>query len=175
MKHLLLKTIAAVVLVGCGESQQSAPAPEVKPAEPVAEAATPEPSTAKAPDISLIQAAAEGNIEAVKQHLADGTDAKSEDGQTSLHFATIGGHKEIAELLIAASADMNAQDEKGNTPLHFAVVFVHKEIVELLIARGANVNAKNDKGWTPLRFGANINDSDEVVDLLKQHGAKYDY
>ena len=36
MKHLLLTTIAAVLLVGCGESQQSAPAPESKPAEPVA-------------------------------------------------------------------------------------------------------------------------------------------
>ena len=34
MKHILI-TIAAVLLVGCGESQQSAPAPEEKPAEPV--------------------------------------------------------------------------------------------------------------------------------------------
>ena len=47
MKHLLLTTIAAVVLVGCGESQQSAPAPESKPVVPVAEAAQPEPSTQK--------------------------------------------------------------------------------------------------------------------------------
>ena len=30
MKHILITTIAAVVLVGCGESQQSAPAPETK-------------------------------------------------------------------------------------------------------------------------------------------------
>ena len=36
MKHLLLTTIAVVVLVGCGESQQSAPSPETKPDEPVA-------------------------------------------------------------------------------------------------------------------------------------------
>ena len=36
MKHLLLTTIAAVVLVGWGESQQSSP-PETKPVEPVAE------------------------------------------------------------------------------------------------------------------------------------------
>ena len=53
MKHLLLTTIAAVLVVGCGESQQSAPAPESKPVEPVAEAATPEPATAKAPDIDI--------------------------------------------------------------------------------------------------------------------------
>ena len=52
MKHLLITTVAAVVLVGCGESQQSSPAPEAKPVEPVAEAVKPEssPPTAKAPD-----------------------------------------------------------------------------------------------------------------------------
>ena len=53
MKHLILTTVAAVVLVGCGESQQSAPAPEAKPVEPVAEAAKPEPPTTKAPYISI--------------------------------------------------------------------------------------------------------------------------
>ena len=47
MKHLLLTTIAAVLVVGCGESQQSAPSPESEPVEPVAEAAQPEPSTQK--------------------------------------------------------------------------------------------------------------------------------
>ena len=36
MKHLLLTTIAAVLLVGYGESQQSAPSPETQPAKPVA-------------------------------------------------------------------------------------------------------------------------------------------
>ena len=51
MKHLLLTTIAAVVLVGCGESQ------------------SPEPPTAKAPDIPLWKAAIKGDIEAVKKHL----------------------------------------------------------------------------------------------------------
>jgi len=67
MKHLLLTTIAAVVLVGCGESQ---------PPEP--------------PDISIHRAARDGNIEAVKQHLADGADvnAKSKPGDTPLDFAT---------------------------------------------------------------------------------------
>jgi outer membrane biogenesis lipoprotein LolB len=37
MKQLLI-TIVTVVLLGCGESRQSATAPETKPAEPVAEA-----------------------------------------------------------------------------------------------------------------------------------------
>ncbi|SVC90185.1 uncharacterized protein METZ01_LOCUS343039, partial [marine metagenome] len=33
MKHILITTIAAAVLVGCGETQQSSP-PEAQPAEP---------------------------------------------------------------------------------------------------------------------------------------------
>ena len=90
MKHLLLTTIAAVLVVGCGESQQSAPAPEVKPVEPVAEAATPEPPTAKAPDISIHEAANEGNIEAVKQHLAAGTDVNVNTNFGSYSFALCG-------------------------------------------------------------------------------------
>ena len=102
MKHLLLTTIAAVVLVGCGESQQSAPAPEAKPVEPVAEAAKPEPPTAEAPDISIHQAAKDGNIEAVKQHLDAGTDvnAKGVAGWTALQRAAWYYHIEIVELLI---------------------------------------------------------------------------
>ena len=121
MKHLLLTTIAAV-LVGCGESQQSALTPEAKPVEPVAEAAKPEPTTAKAPNISIHFAAGKGNIEAVKQHLAAGTDvnAKGRNGWAPLHEAASGGHNEIAELLIASAADVNEQDVGGYTPLDYA-------------------------------------------------------
>ena len=75
-----LFTIAAVVLVGCGEAKQSVPPAEAKPVEPVAEAAPQEPPTAKAPDISIHEAALDGNIESVKQHLAAGTDVNAKGG-----------------------------------------------------------------------------------------------
>ena len=96
MKQLLI-TIAAVVLVGCKK---------------------PEP-----PDISIHEAASEGNIEAVKQHLAAGTDVNAKDilPWTPIHRAAEYGHKEIAELLIAAGADVNTKDVGGRTPLDFAV------------------------------------------------------
>ena len=112
MRHLLLTTIAAVVLVGCGESQQSTPAPEAKPAETVTQAAKPELPTAKAPNISIHQAVFDGNIGAVKQHLDAGTDvnAKAYGVSTPLHRAAFDGHKEIAELLIAKGADVNAKN-----------------------------------------------------------------
>ena len=100
MKHLLLTTIAAVLVVGCATTQQSVP-PEAQPVEPVAEAATPEPPTGKAPDISIHEAAEKGNIEAVKQHLDAGTDvnALDDDGGTPLALAIRSGNTEIAALL----------------------------------------------------------------------------
>ena len=100
MKHLLLTTIAAVVLVGCG------------------------------PSVDIHEAAGTGNIEVVKQHLAAGTDVNARHksgGLTPLHLATR-SRKEIAELLIAKGADVNAKDEvrappheKGATPLDRAI------------------------------------------------------
>jgi ankyrin repeat protein len=171
MKHLLLTTIAAVLVVGCGESQQSAPAPEAIPVEPVAEVATPEPPTAKAPDISIHEAAMRGNIEAVKQHLAAGTDVNSmRGGGTPLHFAAGNGHKEIAELFIAAGADVNAKNNLGGTPLHEAAASGHKEIVEVLVTKGADVNA-NIGGWTPLHLAVDEGHT-ETADLLRKHGGK---
>jgi ankyrin repeat protein len=177
MKHLLLTTIAAVVLVGCGESQQSAPAPETKPAEPIVEATQPEPPTAKAPDISIHDAAKKGRIKAVKQHLAAGTDVNAKDkwDMTPLHQAAARGHKEVVELLIAKGADVNATDEVGRTPLHFAASRGHKEIAELLIAKSADVNAKvvsgPKQGLTPLD-AANESNHPETADLLRKHGGK---
>ena len=131
MKHLLLTTIAAVLVVGCGESQ------------------SPEPPTTKAPDISIHDAAEEGNVEAVKQHLAAGTDVDVKGGRMS------------------------------GTPLHLAAEFGHKEVAELLITKGADVNAKlvggHLKGMTPLDYAThpdNPNASAETADLLRKHGGK---
>ncbi len=111
MKHLLLTTIAAVLLVGCGES---------------------------APDISIHQAAKDGNIEAVKQHLAAGTDVNAKDDirQTPLHWAVGEGHKEVAELLIAEGADVNAKDVDVTTPLDLANLFNQPETADLLRKHG---------------------------------------
>ena len=161
MKHILITAIAAVVLVGCGESQQSAPAPEAKPVEPVA--------GAKAPDISIHVAAREGNIEAVKQHLASGADVnvKGKYGRAPLHYAASNGRKEIAGLLLKSGANVNERTETGWTPLANAAEYNHKEIAELLIANGADVNAKDENGRTALDWAHG-----ETAALLRKHGGK---
>ena len=124
MKHLLLTTIAAVLLVGCATTKQ------------------PEPPTVKAPDISIHEAAYTGNIEAVKQHLAAGTDVNAKDkiGGTPLHLAAHSGQREIVELLIANGANMNAKIEVGKwkdqTSLSLAIQNNQTEIADLLRKHG---------------------------------------
>ena len=169
MKQILI-TIAAVLLVGCGESQQTTPASEAKPAGPVSEAAQPEPIIAKLSDIDIHEASINGNIEIVKKHLAAGVNVneKDETSWTPLHFAKT---KEVAELLISNGGDVNAKNNIGDTPLHQAVFDGHRDIVELLIANGADVNAKDDHGQTPLDTAIQYK-KPETADLLRKHGGK---
>jgi ankyrin repeat protein len=71
------------------------------------------------PSVDIHEAAGTGNIEVVKQHLAAGTDVNARHksgGLTPLHLATR-SRKEIAELLIAKGADVNAKAGGGSTPL----------------------------------------------------------
>ena len=143
MKSQLIAIVAAVLVVGC-----SKPAP---------------------PDISIHDAAYEGNIEAVKQHLASGADVneKAEDGVAPLHVAAQEGHNQVIELLIDNGADVNSKDGDEGTPLHMAAANGHKGIAELLIVKGADVNAKIVDGGTPLDYT-----EAEIADLLRKHGGK---
>jgi len=110
MKSQLIAIVAAVLVVGCG------------------------PST---PDIDIHQAATDGNIKAVKQHLAAGTDVNAKDyrGWTPLHWAAQYGHKEIVELLIAKGADVNAKNTEGARPLDMTMT--KPKIAALLRKNGA--------------------------------------
>ena len=163
MKQLLI-TIAVLVLVGCDESQQSATTPEAKPIARVA--------GAKAPDISIEEAAMDGDIEAVKQHLAAGADVNAVGIHwgTPLQFAAKAGHKEVVELLIAKGADVNANREGETTPLHRAAEYGHLETAKLLIAKGVDVNAKCVGDNTPLHSAAERGHK-EIAELLLAEGA----
>ncbi len=74
-------------------------------------------------------------------------------GTTPMHLAA-GGDESIAQLLLAAKADVNAPDGKGLTPLHRATAAGSEGLVKLLLAAKANVNAQDEHGMTPLHTAA---------------------
>ena len=91
---------------------------------------------------ALLVAAKNGDIEAVKQHLAAGANvnAKAGDGTTPLHNAAVYGHNEIAEFLIANGASVNAiivsGRNQGKTPLDLAIWRKKTETTDLLRKQG---------------------------------------
>jgi cytohesin len=113
-------------------------------------------------------------------------------GRRPLHIAVAHGNKQIAELLIANGANVNAKtEEERYTPLHIAVDGSRMDIAEhgsyidgsyldvakLLIVKGANVNAPSRRGKgslgngrTPLQIAAELGRK-EFAELLIANGA----
>ena len=165
MKQLLI-TIAAVVLVGCGPSP---------------------------PDISIHEAAEQGDIQALKKHLIAGTHVNESDdnGWTPLHIASHIEYEEMIELLIDKNANVNVKRKDGATPIdmardmviinllqtnggkhstiHRAVASRNVQAIKDFLDSGIDVNAKNNDGETPL----DVTDGDkEIIDLLRKLGGK---
>jgi ankyrin repeat protein len=97
--------------------------------------------------VSLNIVARLGNLAGVKKLIDEGANVNIEGryGETPLHDAANKGHEEIAELLIAKGANINAG---LYTPLHTAVSKGRMDIVKLLLQNGANINAQDEEGGT---------------------------
>jgi len=110
-------------------------------------------AAAAAPDVNIWEAAARGNIVAIRQHLEAGTDVDAKEppgGGTPLLVAATFGQVEAVKFLIEKGANVNGTSNDGATALHGAAFFCHTEIVKLLLGKGAVVSAKNIRGETPL-------------------------
>jgi len=123
---------------------------------------------------SLSDAVKSGDIMEVKSLIAKGIDVNKEGvyGSSALHGAVIKGHYEIATLLIANGADVNARDKKyKSTPLHLAAHFGNEKIVQLLLDNGSNMILKDKDGDIP-RDAALANNHYMIAKLLEKQMGK---
>ena len=172
---LIITTTAAVLLVGCGESQQKTTLnpTEVKLVEPVPETAKPEPPVATATPVEAQPS--EPVAEVPAQQPSPPAESKPESltvkpanpaADRALLEAAMNENIASIKQHLDAGANVSTKDVNDWTPLYNAG---KKEIAELLISRGADVNATDKSGWTPLHAAAM--GGKETVELLIANGA----
>ena len=129
---------------------------------------------------SFFEACAIGLVGVVTGQLRDNPGVVgqwSHDGWPPLHLASYFGHREIAELLLDAGADVRAiaRNSEGNLAINAAAAGPRAErrpeIVRLLIERGSPVDGRGSPaGHTPLHEAA-FNGDLALARLLLERGA----
>ncbi len=120
---------------------------------------------------ALMAAVGSDNVVITKELLHAGADVNAQGPMgTVLMLAIMLGNVALVKELLQAGADVNVQVPMG-TALMFAASKGSVAMVTLLLQAGANVNARDDGGKTALTY-AKQNNSDAVIQVLKQAGAK---
>ena len=166
--YTLLFLAVTLILASCGSKDSTAQ--NKKP-------------TVKAPDIDIHSAVSTGNAEAVKQHLAAGTNINEKDpygGSSPLISAALFNKIDIAKILIDGGADINFQNNEGSTPLHTGAFFCRPEIVKMLLDKKADKSIKNKYNATAYESVAGpYSDVKAAYEMMQQMlgplGLKLDY
>ena len=136
-------------------------------------AADPALAEAHSPDgwTPLHLAAHFGHGRAVRALLDRGADPNARSANTMantpLHAALAGRHADVAELLLAYGAAVNATQHGGFTALHAAAQHGALALAELLLAHGADASAATDDGRTALTM-ADERGHAAVADLVRR-------
>jgi ankyrin repeat protein len=122
----------------------------------------------------ILEAARAGEtdrVEALLEVSPELVNVRDGEGRTPLHHAVLGGHVELAELLLDRGGDISAADAWNYAPLHHAAYEGDAALVALLLAHGADVMAREMRGRTPLYLAVNWGGNLEVVERLIAAGA----
>ena len=124
----------------------------------------------EAPD--LFAACRSGDLPSVRAALCGGVDPNSYHmGQTPLMYACECGHADVARLLIANGAKVDALDSYHRTALHLAVKNLHTECCAVLMEAGAsNAVVCNLGGETPADI-AHMRGTLEIVRVVLYNNA----
>ena len=126
---------------------------------------------------TLVEAAMNGDANETLLHILWGQNvrAKFDLGNgtwtTLLHLVAFKHQTEVAALLIASGADVNAVDGQGTTPIYMPVVEGDKAMVKLLLEKGADPNARERNRGDTLLHAAAVAGRLDVAELLIAHGA----
>jgi hypothetical protein len=124
-------------------------------------------------DETLIEAAQNGDMNAVTAQLDGGAeaDARDSDSNTPLMLTR---DPRVARRLILAGADVNARNRAGSTPLIEAAKSGSLEITRMLLQAKVDVEAReSEQHWTALQWAV-AGEHEEVAKALRAAGARDD-
>lgn len=125
---------------------------------------------------TYIEAAIQGDLEAVEAALDEGAevDAVTYEGSTALMVAAFHGNTDVVRTILDRGAAIDKTDPNGRTALIYASSGPHAETVRLLVDKGAEVNhAGHAEGWSALMY-AGYSGHTEVIRVLLDSGADAD-
>ncbi len=124
-------------------------------------------------ETDLTHFAARGDLAKVRELLDKGINPneRNSTGWTALHRVAMNGGPEMARLLVAQGADLEATDELQETPLITACRFGNAKLIPVLLGLGADVTHISKEKLTALWYAINSMKDVEIVKLLIAAGA----
>jgi hypothetical protein len=96
---------------------------------------------------ALLHAAWRGKRDAVRWLLDHGAKVNREGlAWSALHYAVFAGNTDIAKVLVARGADINARSTNGSSPLMMAAREGREDLAQMLVSLGADTAIRNDWG-----------------------------
>jgi len=104
------------------------------------------------PPANIWEAAAKGDVEAIKGFLAKDNKIgdQNKNGYSILHIAARTGQTAVAEFALANGANINLPSNSKKTPLHYTAQLNQLAMAKLLVEAKADLAAKDKKGRTAL-------------------------
>ena len=120
--------------------------------------------------VGLVDAARNGNVDAVRALLKSGADPNqaAPDGSTAVHWAVHGDNLAMLNALLAAGAKPNVVTRYKVAPLTLAAQNGNAAVVERLLAVGVNPDTASEEGQTALMTAARNGTVAAVRALLKR-------
>lgn len=120
-------------------------------------------------DAALIAAAKRGDVDTVKQLLAQGASVRATDasGATALIAAAYGNHIEVARVLIQAGADVNVQDNTKQSAYLITTSDGYLDLLKLTLQNGADMHRLDSYNGTGLIRAADRGHVEIIQELLK--------
>ena len=96
------------------------------------------------------------------------------DGRTLMHWAALGGHEAVIDLLLSKkNVDLDPKDSDNWTPLSCAASRGHETVVKLLLSKGVDPDSKDRFGQSPLSWAA-LRGHRTIASLLLSKGVDPD-